>query len=330
MAKESFKVSVIIPVYKVERFIARCASSLMRQTLAEAEFIFVDDATPDGSIHVLQDTLDRFPERREQVRLIRHETNLGLPAARNSGLAVAQGEYVFHCDSDDFMDPEMLAQLYRTAKAADADIVWCDWWLSFVKNERYMKQPEYGTPFEALKGMLSGVMKFNVWNKLVRRSLYEESRIQFPAGYGMGEDMTMMRLFAWARRAVYLPKAFYHYVQQNSGAFSKTYSDRHLEELRHNVTLVLEDLQHLFGNRLERETAFFKLDVKFPFLITDDARKHALWKAWYPEADPYILQNRCLSLRSRCLQWLAWKGQFWAVRLYYRCVHRLVYGLIYR
>lgn len=324
------KVSIIIPIYNVERFITRCATSLLEQTLQDVEFIFVDDATPDKSIYLLQEVLERYPERKEQVILIRHETNQGLPAARNSGLAVAKGEYVFHCDSDDFVDSTMLEQLYLTVQKYGADIVWCDWWLSFKKNERYMKQPAYGTPMEALKGMLGGAMKFNVWNKLVRRSLYEEHQILFPSGYGMGEDMTMIRLFARARKVAYLPKAFYHYVQQNSGAFCKTSSSQHLTDVRHNVAVVLEDIRMLFGDRLEQELAFFQLSVKFPFLISDDSKQYALWTTWYPEANRYIMQNKQVSLRSRCLQWLAWKHQFWAVRLYYICIHRLVYGVIYR
>lgn len=264
------KISVIVPIYKVEPFIARCAKSLMEQTLTDVEYIFVDDASPDGSIAMLLKVLADYPKRSNHVKILTHTENKGLPAARNTGLAVAQGEYIFHCDSDDFVEPDMLDQLYRKATDIDADIVWCDWWLSFAKNERYMKQPEFHTPIDALKGMLSGVMKFNVWNKLIRRSLYVENKIEFPAGYGMGEDMTIMRLFARASKVAYLPKAFYHYVQLNTGAFSKTYSNRHLEELQYNVSLLLNDLQGMFGEQLKKEMAFFQLDVKFPFLITDD------------------------------------------------------------
>lgn len=324
------KVSIIVPIYKVESFIARCVRSLLNQTLTDVEYIFVDDASPDGSIGVLRQILADYPERSSHIRILTHAKNKGLPAARNTGLAVAQGEYIFHCDSDDFVEADMLEQLYHKAMETNADIVWCDWWLSFAKNERYMKQPEYLTPMDALKGMLSGVMKFNVWNKLIRRSLYMENRIEFPAGYGMGEDMTIMRLFARASKVTYLPKAFYHYVQLNTGAFSKTYSNRHLEELQHNVSILLRDLQGIFGEQLKKEMAFFQLDVKFPFLITDDFSKYKLWQSWYPEANPYILLNKRLSLRSRCLQWLAWKQQFWAIWLYYKCVHKVIYGLIYR
>lgn len=330
MEKELYKVSVIVPIYKVEAFIARCVKSLLEQTLQNVEYIFVDDASPDRSIAMLRKVLADYPKLSNHVKVLTHTENKGLPAARNTGLAVAQGEYIFHCDSDDFVEPDMLEQLYRKATDIDADIVWCDWWLSFAKNERYMKQPEFHTPIDALKGMLSGVMKFNVWNKLIRRSLYVNSKIEFPAGYGMGEDMTIMRLFARASKVAYLPKAFYHYVQLNTGAFSKTYSNRHLKELQYNVSLLLNDLQGIFGGQLKKEMAFFQLDVKFPFLITDDFSKYKLWQSWYPNANKYILKNKQLSLRCRWLQWLAWKRQFWAVWLYYNCVHKVIYGLIYR
>lgn len=330
MEKDFFKITVIIPIYNVEKFIVRCVTSLMCQSLKEVEYVFVNDATSDSSIYLLNQIIRQYPDKQKNIQLIIHEKNKGLPAARNAGLAVARGEYIFHCDSDDFVESDMLEQLYNKATETDADIVWCDWWLSFAKNERYMKQPEYFTPMDALKGMLSGVMKFNVWNKLIRRSLYVESEITFPAGYGMGEDMTIMRLFARASKVAYLPKAFYHYVQLNTGAFSKTYSNRHLEELQHNVSLLLSDLQQLFGEQLKKEMAFFQLDVKFPFLITDDFSKYKLWQSWYPEANQYILQNKQLSWRSRGLQWLAWKHQFWAIWLYYKCIHKVIYGLIYR
>lgn len=323
-------VSVIIPIYKVEEFIFRCVVSLMEQTLSDVEFIFVDDATPDNSMEILQSVIDRYPDRKSQCRILYHEQNKGLPAARNTGLEVALGEYIFHCDSDDYVEKDMLEKLYDAAKKNDADIVWCDWYLSFNKNERYMKQPEYKTSVDALKGMLSGLMKFNVWNKLIRHSLYTDNKICFPSGYGMGEDMTIIRLFARAKKVVYVSEAFYHYVQQNSGAFCKTFSEKHLTDIRHNAYLVIEDLKHMFGNALDTELAFFKLDVKFPFLISDDSDRYALWKEWYPEANIYIMQNKRLSFRSRLVQWLAWKNQFWAVRLYYKLVYRLVYGVIYR
>lgn len=316
------EISVIIPIYKVEAFIERCATTLMEQMLREVEYIFVNDATPDRSIQVLEEVIARYPERRNQVRIVHHDTNKGLPAARNTGLAMATGEYIYHCDSDDYIELDILNSLYCTAKEKDAEIVWCDWFMTFEQNERYMKQPSFDTPMEALKAMLSGGMKYNVWNKLVRRSLYTDNNIAFPAGYGMGEDMTMMMLFAHAKRVAYVPKAYYHYVKTNTNAFSQTYSERHLQELQYNVARIVNYMEGMFGEEIAQELAFFKLDVKLPFLI---AGQFARWETWYPEANKYILQNKVVSARTRYVQWLAAKKQYWLVRLYNCILNKIIY-----
>lgn len=326
-----YKVSVIIPIYKVSRFIERCAESLMQQTLNEVEYIFVNDATPDNSMELLRGVIARHPAHAAQVKIVEHEHNKGLPAARNTGLAAATGEYIFHCDSDDYVEPEMLEHLYNAAKKKNADVVWCDWFLTFEKKERYMRQPSYDTSMDALKAMLSGGMKFNVWNKLVRRSLYVDYNILFPEGNGMGEDMTMLLLFVHANVVEYLPKAYYHYVKYNSGAFSQTYSNKHLEELKYNVKRVEQYIKRHCGDVLEQEIAFLKLEAKFPFLVIGASRELLdLWRSWFPEANTYIGKNDKISVRSRMLQKAAAKGYYWFVWLHYYLVIRFMYGIVYR
>ncbi len=324
------KVSVIIPVYRVEKFIEKCAASLFSQTLDDVEFIFVDDASPDNSMAVLEKCIQQYPQRKAQIRMLTHKENKGLPAARNTGLAVASGEYVFHCDSDDFVEPDMLETLYDEAKKKDADIVWCDWYLSFEHNERYMKQPDYATPMEALKAMLAGLMKFNVWNKLVRRRLYVDNQIAFPAGYAMGEDMTMMLLFAVAGRVAYIPQAFYHYVKLNTEAYSQNFSLNHLESVKHNIRTVELFLHSRLGNGLDLEIACMKLEAKFPFLMSDRKEMYRLWERTYPEANAYILRNHYISRRRRWVQWCAAKRLWFLVRLHGWIVGKLIYGIIYR
>lgn len=135
----NFKVSVIVPVYGVEKFVGRCIYSLMRQTLDCIEYIIVDDCTPDSSMNIIKSVVESYQNRKDCVKYIKHNINRGLPSARNTGLQAATGKYVFHCDSDDFVEPDMLEQLYNKAEKEQADIVWCDWYLTFQKNERYMK-----------------------------------------------------------------------------------------------------------------------------------------------------------------------------------------------
>lgn len=322
------KVSVIVPIYNVSRFIRRCAESLLSQTLEDVEFLFVNDCTQDDSLDILNECVTRYPDR--DVRIIEHEVNKGLPAARNTGLEAATGDYIFHCDSDDYVDPTMLADLYGKASADNADIVWCDWYLSFEKNERYMKQPACSTAEDALRMMLTGRMKYNVWNKLVRRSLYEENDVRFPSGYGMGEDMTMMMLFSFAKNVRYIPKAYYHYVKLNSNAFSNTYSSKHLDELRQNVSRIESFIRQEYGESFDKEIGLFKLDVKYPFLITDNQDKYKLWESWYPEANRYINEERVVGFRRNFLEKCAVRHQYWVVWLYYKLVHRMIYGIIYR
>ena len=322
-------VSVIVPVYGVEKFVEHCAVSLMEQTLDGVECIFVDDCTLDNSVDIIRDVISRYPDR--DARIVSHSENRGLPSARNTGLGLATGKYVFHCDGDDWIEPNMLEKMYAVAENANADIVYCDFYLSYEKNERYMSNPCLESREELLRqGFLSGAMKYNVWNKLVRRSLYTDNAILFPDGHSMGEDMTMIRLTACAEGVKYLPEALYHYVQTNVSAFSKTQSPKQLEDVQYNVNETISFLRGKFGDRLEDDIKNFKLSIKFPFLITDNREQYKLWEEWYPEANSNVLSNRMLSLRAKMLQWMASRKLWFGVRLYYFFVYKVLYRLLYK
>ena len=110
------KVSVCIPVYGVEKYIERCARSLFEQTMKDdIEFIFVNDCTPDKSIEVLQKVLEEYPNRKEQVKIIHHEINRGVSAARKTALMNSHGEYIIFCDSDDWVDTNLYEVMYKKA-----------------------------------------------------------------------------------------------------------------------------------------------------------------------------------------------------------------------
>ncbi len=321
------KVSVIIPFFKVAPYIERCAKALMEQTLRDVEFLFVDDASPDESRQILEGVLANYPQR--DARIITHPVNKGLPAARNTGLSEAKGEYIYHCDSDDWPDVTLLEKMFAAAMANDADIVYCDFYLSFETGERYMKNPAFSTADDLLrKGFLAGSAKYNVWNKMIRRSLYEKTGILFPAGHGMGEDMTVIMLATEAGKVAYVPEALYHYVKLNMNAFSNTFSQRHLDDIRYNAGRTLACLQE--KGIPEQDIALFKLNIKLPFLLSGDKGQYKLWKEWYPEADRYAMVNPNLPFRTRLVQWLAGKHQFWAVGLYGWLVNKVYYGIRYR
>lgn len=308
------KVTVIIPIFRVESFIERCARSLMEQTLDEAEFIFVDDCSPDESMAVLERVLKDYPQRQGQVKVLRHVENRGLPAARNTGLAAATGDYIFHCDSDDYMERDALEAMYETAVRAEADIVYTDWYLTYPEKERLMRCPAYSTANEALRGLLHGTMKYNVWNKLVKRELYND--IRFPEGHGMGEDMTMILLFARASKVAYLPKGTYHYVRQNENAFTaarRETVESYFDDLLYNAQRIIKAFE---GNVPEEDLACFKLNVKYPFLISNSRKDYDRWHQWFPEANKYIPSHR-VSRRARLLERCANWHLFLPIRLHF-------------
>lgn len=334
------KISVIIPMYKVSAFIERCAESLMKQTLDDVEFLFVDDCSPDDSRAVLETVLARYPAR--DARVIVHENNMGLPSARNTGLALTHGEFIFHCDGDDFVEPDMLEKMYAAAVAADADYVWSDFYISFEQNERYMSARDYSTPEELIrKGYLCGDMKFNVWNKLVRRDVYEKAERAlgtaclsplgiFPSGHPMAEDMTMILLAACATKVAYVPSALYHYVRTNAGAMTQVVTQRQLDDIQYNVARTVEFLGTQCPGVFDKEINVFKLGIKLPFLLSGTPGDTQRWKQWYPESDGYAFANTELPFRTKFLMWMAAHGQWWYVWLYRNVVFKFFYGVLYR
>lgn len=322
------KVSVIIPFYKVEPFVERCTRSLMEQTLGEVEFIFVDDASPDGSRAIIERVVKEYDR---DVRILTHPQNQGLPAARNTGLAEARGEFIYHCDSDDYLEPTMLEEMYGAAAHEGADFVYCDFYLDFGTSRRVMTNPSFTNPEQMVKeGFLAGTMKYNVWNKLVKRSVYTESGLLFPAGHAMGEDMTMIPLATHATRTAHIAKPLYHYLKLNGNAYSNTFSQRHLENIKFNADRTFSELEKWDVPDKERYLGFFKLSLKLPFLFSRDRAQLRLWKQWYPEANQFITQNTHQPCRTRMAQQWAAKGLFPLVRLYSFLINNIYYGIRYR
>ena len=156
------KVSVIMPMYNVEEVMARSVQSLFSQTLKDFEVVFVDDCSVDNTGEELRRIISDYNREDISVKIIRHEPNKGVAAARNTGLGNATGEYVYYLDSDDYFDDDALSSMYEAAKKNDADVVGCEWLLSFENNARHMVQPEVKTGREAFAKMCNGVMRWKI------------------------------------------------------------------------------------------------------------------------------------------------------------------------
>lgn len=320
-------VSVIIPVFRVVPFVERCVRSLMEQTLQDVEFIFVDDASTDGSMDIVRNVVAEY-ER--DVKILVHDRNRGLPSARNTGLAAASGTYIYHCDSDDWLEKDMLEKMVASAVDNNSDFVYCDFFLSFTDKERYMAQPHFSDKFEALqKGVLTGNMKHNVWNKLIKRQLYIENGIKSPEEHCKGgEDFMVVKLLRMAEGVSHVTEALYHYNRTNVNAITKKSSERHFDDIKANADDVIA---FLATNPIPDPDylQYFKLDVKLPFLMDRTREQYNRWKAWYPEANAYIVKNPEISFRTKAVEFMASAGFYPLVWLYATTV-ALCYKLSYR
>ncbi|MGJ1262579.1 glycosyltransferase family 2 protein [Sphingobacterium spiritivorum] len=312
MNKE-YKVSVIIPVFNVEPFIARCCRYLFEQTLEEVEYIFIDDCSPDNSITVLQQVLEEFPVRKRDVKIIRHERNLGLPSARNSGLQLASGEYIYHCDSDDWVEKRAFEEMYTKIKSENADVVWSDFYYTYINYETLERQSIQENSEECIKALMSEKMHGGVWNKMYKRDLFLVNQIRFPDGRDMWEDLyTNIRLFYFANKVVYIDKAFYHYNQDNTKSLGKSLNHKKLSDIISNTNATVQFIKAQEGDQYAHEINLLKLAAKQTLLFTCNKESFIKWREIYPESNPYILKFKALPFHLRVLGW-ATSNRIWGL-----------------
>ena len=187
------KVSVLVPVYGVEKYIERCAVSLFEQTYENLEYIFVDDCSPDNSIEILENVLERYPHRKEQTTIIRLEENGGLGNARKVSFEKATGKYVTFVDSDDFVSERMIELLVSKAQETGADIT--DGAYSYYTDggvEEQVLPSQDSQPVYLKKLLLQHVVTNQIWARLISRNFLVDQQLFYQSGINMGEDYQYM------------------------------------------------------------------------------------------------------------------------------------------
>lgn len=201
------KISVIVPVYKAEHYLARCVDTLLAQTFDDFEVILVDDGSPDNSGAIC----DEYALKDKRVRVI-HQPNAGVSMARQKGLDNARGEYVIHADPDDWVEPDMLKELYAKAKEEDADMVICDFYGHYGGKVVYERQQPSSLDHNTVLCDLFKHLHGSCCNKLVRRVCFLKFDIHFSEGVSFCEDLLInSTLLRHNIKVAYLQNAFYHY-----------------------------------------------------------------------------------------------------------------------
>lgn len=241
--------SVIIPVYNGEKYIARCLDSLLPSASDKIEVIAVNDGSRDSSLSILEG----YAEKYNRFRVI-NKGNGGAASARRKGLAEASGNYVAFLDIDDYVDPELYSALIKKAELTDADIVFCDYTeVSDKKSSKVKNSFKSGESFpisgeRAIEYLHTRQAVFPFpWNKIYKASLMRE--IDFPEGNFVGEDYYMLlRLFGIAERVEYAETAGYFYVLTENSASRTGYSEataRAYGHFKENFAYVRQRYPHM-------------------------------------------------------------------------------------
>lgn len=200
------KVSIVVPVYNVEKYIKKCMDSLVNQTLQDIEIIAVNDGSTDDSINILNEYKKRFPN----IIKVHSKTNGGLSDARNFGMKYATGEYIAFVDSDDYVEIDMYEKMYNKAKEEDSDMVECDFIWEFPNKKKIDRGVVYRNKNEMIV-----YARVVAWNKLIRKKIIDEIHIEYPKGLRYEDIEFFYKMVPYYKKVSFVKEPLVHYIQRS-------------------------------------------------------------------------------------------------------------------
>lgn len=212
-------VSIIVPIYNIEKYLNKCVDSLLNQTYEKIEIILVDDGSTDNS-----GKMCNTYSSNDNIKIV-HKKNGGLSDARNYGLMYAKGNYVIFVDGDDFVDKNFVRRLYNNICQNNTDIACCNYYFYYSddkKNVACKKVDKIITSDEALKDFFldTHLCEVMAWNKIYKRSLFFDNNIKYPKGKYHEDLLTTYKLFVNAKKISVLSEPLYFYRQRTGSIMS--------------------------------------------------------------------------------------------------------------
>lgn len=285
------KISVIIPIYGVEKYIERCARSLFEQTLDDIEYLFIDDCTPDRSIEILKQVIRLYPNRASQVIIHRMDHNSGQAAVRKWGMQNATGDYVVHCDSDDWVETDMYRAMYEKAREVNADVVVCDYNVSDGSKNTYVEAFLSTEKIGFIEDMAAMRVSWALWNRIVKREMLD---VVYPK-CAMGEDMAItLQVCLKANNIAFIREAYYYYMLNPASITrikDKNSTKRKFEQFVTNSRIVINLIETGCYKDEYRDvpTAIKWASKRLLWQHAWDADVFKLWKSTYSEINVSLL-----------------------------------------
>ena len=217
-------ISLVAPIYGVEKYIQKFADSALGQTYPFIQFVFVNDGTKDASIQVLNSVIDKdYAHLRDRITIVNKE-NAGLPAARKTGMEYVTGDYVWHVDPDDWLEKDAVQKIADCIKSKNyPDLIYFDLYKEYPDKTKVKKQKDFSIEEkdEYIRSMYNHHSYGCVWNKCVKRSLYLKNKVYF-SKYTYAEDIYLSsQLVGYAGSITHLSEHLYHYRKGNPNAITK-------------------------------------------------------------------------------------------------------------
>ncbi|WP_332909937.1 glycosyltransferase family 2 protein [Phocaeicola acetigenes] len=295
---------MIVPIYNVEKYIEKCVRSLLEQTFKDIEYIFVNDATPDNSMYVLEDIISEYPSRMKNCIIINHSENKGVAAARNTGLNISKGEYVIYCDSDDWIEHTMLEDMYRVTQEQNAEIVTCDFRMAYNNHCVDYHTVDWS---EDKIASLRNYMTYGwtvLWNILVKRDIYVQNKLKsLEADAAYCEDFNLsVKLLFHAGKIVHLDKILYNYNQMNGGSIMRSLN----EKTMHDEQVMYLDVINYFKERgvyqdYEKQLGWRILKSKQEWVLS--VKTYDKFLKLHPDSHKYIWSCPYINLKLKIMMW---------------------------
>lgn len=269
---ENHKITIAVPVYGVESYVEKCAVSLFEQTYPNLEFLFINDCTPDKSVEIINKTLEKYPNRREQVRIINQPKNQGCPAARNLAVQMANGEFIFHVDADDFIEPDTIVTLANEQLMTNADLVVGNYLIETQHTTKLVKYCDIKkSKEEIVKDCLDDKSSQSVWGILIKKSLYIDNNIKADENFHVGEDWQVAPLLLYyAKKIAYVDKVIYHYQLSRPNSITMT-SQQSVAKKKNQLICFVKTMNCLLDSFKEKGQVYLDVIYRKKAILTQDA-----------------------------------------------------------
>lgn len=307
-------VSILVPIYKVEKYIEKCLDSIFNQTYSDIEYVFVDDCSPDNSLTILRRYIDENDIDKNKVTIISHCENKGISITRNDLIDHAKGTYVLFVDSDDWIETDMIEQMVLATKNNTIDIVGCDYIKEFKDGKHKNYYENYSNNcHENLIRMINYNIGPTMWKFMIKKILFNS--IRFPNDINIGEDyVTSIRLYYYAKSCSCVHKNLYHYIQYNENS----YSNKIEESISYHIKAILDveaflKSANLYNEKIDRQIKIRKFNIKHYYLFLP-LLDYLKWKNTFPDSDK-MWRYMKYSRKEKIIYWLSEKHLFSIIKL---------------